>query len=223
MDEDTGGPRPELQRISDAERHQVVEHLQRAAGDGRLEVDELEERLEATWAAKTYADLVPVLADLPYDAPTPPGTAGTPGSRAPATRRTPGDLAGVAPAPETSMAVLSEKKRTGVWRVGPAHTASTVMGSVVLDLREAVLEDRTTITANAVLGSVEILVDAETAVVLDGTPVLGEFGPVKDKVPPRLHEGSPVVRVTGMSVMGSVVVKRQRRPGEKRPPLLGPR
>ncbi|GAA2007247.1 DUF1707 SHOCT-like domain-containing protein [Nocardioides kribbensis] len=45
-------PRPDqdpmLLRISDAERHQVAEHLRRAAGEGRLDLEELDERLEAT-------------------------------------------------------------------------------------------------------------------------------------------------------------------------------
>jgi len=222
VDHRSDEPDPRLQRVSDAERHQVVEALQRAAGDGRLSVEELEERLELTWAAKTYADLVPVLADLPYDAPAPPGgpssASGSTGTRSPALRRGPGALAGGLPEHESSLAVFSEQKRTGAWRVGETHTASSVFGSVVLDLREAVLGAETTITANAVMGSVEVLVDAETLVVVDGTPILGEFGPVKDKVQATLHEGSPVVRVTGTAVMGSVVVKRQRRPGEKRPP-----
>ena len=56
---------PARMRIGDKERNQVAELLQRAAGDGRLDFDELEERLEATWSAKTYGDLVPITADLP--------------------------------------------------------------------------------------------------------------------------------------------------------------
>ena len=52
-------------RISDADRHQVAELLREAAGEGRLDIDELEERLEATYAAKTYGELVPLTADLP--------------------------------------------------------------------------------------------------------------------------------------------------------------
>ena len=33
--------------------------------DGRIDLEELDERLEATYAARTYADLVPITADLP--------------------------------------------------------------------------------------------------------------------------------------------------------------
>lgn len=53
------------QRVSHADRDQVSEMLRVAAGDGRLSLEELEERLEACYAARTYADLAPLVADLP--------------------------------------------------------------------------------------------------------------------------------------------------------------
>jgi hypothetical protein len=40
-------------RISDDDRHRVAEVLRTAAGEGRIDLDELDERLEATYAAKT--------------------------------------------------------------------------------------------------------------------------------------------------------------------------
>ena len=52
-------------RISDADRHRVAELLREAAGEGRIDMEELDERLEAAYVAKTYADLVPLTADLP--------------------------------------------------------------------------------------------------------------------------------------------------------------
>ncbi|GAA1917923.1 DUF1707 domain-containing protein [Nocardioides lentus] len=202
---------PRLLRISDAERQQVAEALRDAAGDGRLDLDELEERLEATWSARTYADLEPVLADLPAQAPAPPG------ERAVARRGPAAAAATHAQTYDASTGMLSERRRTGVWRVPAEHTAVAVLGAVTLDLREAVFEAReTTIVANTVLGSVEIVVDAETAVVVDGTPVLGDYSPVTDKVPPQLHDGSPVVRVRGVSLLGSVTVTRKAQPGRKR-------
>ena len=62
-------PDPAQMRISDADRHQVAEILREAAGEGRLDLDELDERLEATYAARTYADLVPITLDLPAQRP----------------------------------------------------------------------------------------------------------------------------------------------------------
>ena len=52
-------------RISHADRDRVAEVLREAAGDGRIDADELDERLSAAYAARTHADLVPITADLP--------------------------------------------------------------------------------------------------------------------------------------------------------------
>jgi hypothetical protein len=43
-----------------------------AAGDGRLSLEELGERLDAVYAAKTYADLEPITRDLPDTATASP-------------------------------------------------------------------------------------------------------------------------------------------------------
>ena len=57
-----------------------------------------------------------------------------------------------------------------------------MMGSVLLDLRAATFAERdVTITANAVMGEVKVIVDAGTHVVVDGVPIMGEFHQAKDK------------------------------------------
>ena len=52
-------------RASQAEREQVVELLRVHAGEGRLEVDDLEQRLGAAFAARTRGELAGLLGDLP--------------------------------------------------------------------------------------------------------------------------------------------------------------
>jgi hypothetical protein len=52
-------------RASDADRDRVAERLRAAAGEGRLSADELEERLEQAFAARTEAELAPLTVDLP--------------------------------------------------------------------------------------------------------------------------------------------------------------
>jgi DUF1707 SHOCT-like domain len=52
-------------RASDADRDRVAEQLREHAGTGRLSVDELAERLETVFAARTLGELEPPLADLP--------------------------------------------------------------------------------------------------------------------------------------------------------------
>ena len=181
-------------RISDAERHEVADVLRRAAGEGRIDLAELDERLEAAYAAKTYADLVPITADLPATRP-----------------------AGAQPAParpvagyDRSFALMSETRRIGPWRVGAEHSAGAVMGSVTLDLREATFDAAEThLRVAAVMGEVKIVVNPQTVVRLEGIPVMGEF---KDSGgADETTASSPVVRVTGLALMGSVTVKRRPR------------
>lgn len=192
-------PDPSQLRISDADRHQVAEVLRQAAGEGRLEIDELDERLEATYAARTYADLVPITQDLP--APRPTSAAGA----VPATRYA------------SSYAVLTGVDRKGVWEVGPTHTAFTLMGGIDIDLREAVFTSReVVITATSIMGGIDVIVNAHTRVVVEGAGVMGTFEQARDRVEPRLTADSPVVRVRGAAIMGAVTVvrkgpKRQRR------------
>ncbi|NUT26216.1 MAG: DUF1707 domain-containing protein, partial [Streptomyces sp.] len=55
---------PEL-RASDADRERVAEVLRDALAEGRLDMEEFEERLDATYKARTYGDLAPITRDLP--------------------------------------------------------------------------------------------------------------------------------------------------------------
>src|SRR3954454_9149874 len=57
-------PSPAL-RASDADRERVAAALRRHHVDGRLDTDELQERLGACYAARTLGELEPLLADLP--------------------------------------------------------------------------------------------------------------------------------------------------------------
>lgn len=52
-------------RASDADRERVAARLREAATEGRLSTDELEQRLGAAFAARTYGQLEAVLNDLP--------------------------------------------------------------------------------------------------------------------------------------------------------------
>jgi hypothetical protein len=52
-------------RASDSDREQVAERLHRATVEGRLSADELDDRLEALHASRTYGELDALVADLP--------------------------------------------------------------------------------------------------------------------------------------------------------------
>jgi hypothetical protein len=65
---------PERRRLraSDADRDAIVDVLRRHASVGRLDLEELGERIGRALSAKTYGDLDQLTADLPNDLPTPP-------------------------------------------------------------------------------------------------------------------------------------------------------
>ena len=54
-------------RASDQERESVVDVLRDAFMDGRLTLDEFEERMSAAYAAKTWTDLRQLTGDLPVE------------------------------------------------------------------------------------------------------------------------------------------------------------
>ena len=52
-------------RASDRDRQEVVDRLRAAVGDGRLQMDEYMERMEAAYEAVTLGELAPLCMDLP--------------------------------------------------------------------------------------------------------------------------------------------------------------
>lgn len=212
---------PSALRISDGDRHRVAEFLRQAAGEGRIDLEELDARLESTYAAKTYGDLVPITLDLPGHQSSTPAVPPRPATPAPRPGRgSPADLS--LPVHLGSAAVMSEVKRRGAWAVGDTHNALAVMGNVVIDLREARFDAReVTITANAVMGEVLVIVNARTVVAVEGFGVMGVFEESRASVAPDHDPDSPVVRVRGIALMGSVRVRRKGPPGEVRRRLLG--
>jgi hypothetical protein len=64
----TAAPR-ELLRASDKDRDHVAERLRHAASEGRLRVEELEQRLAAAFSARTYGELDTIVSDLPRPRP----------------------------------------------------------------------------------------------------------------------------------------------------------
>jgi Domain of unknown function (DUF1707)/Cell wall-active antibiotics response 4TMS YvqF len=196
MSELSGPADHSLLRVSDADREQAAEVLREAAGHGRITMDELGERLELAYAAKTYADLAVVTRDLPQPA-QPAGMA----------RPAAASRIGGAPRSKFSIAIMSGARRAGRWVLPRTYTAVAVMGGVELDLREAQFsEPEVTIHAYTVMGGIEITVPEDIDVDVSGIAFMGGFdhnasGP---GVP-----GAPRVRVLGFAFMGGVDVRRK--------------
>src|SRR5437764_1208017 len=101
MSELSGPADHSLMRVSDSDREQAADVLREAAGQGRISLDELEERLESAYAAKTYADLAAVTHDLPASGrmPAPPAQGPTRVSRIGGTPSQPGARPTLTPRP----------------------------------------------------------------------------------------------------------------------------
>ena len=196
MSELSGPADHSLMRVSDSDREQAADVLRDAAGHGRITMDELDERLERAYAAKTYGDLAAVTGDLPQ-----------PGQAPSAARPVPVSRIGGTPGAKYSVAILSGARRTGRWVVPPAYVAVAVMGGVELDLREAQFsEPEVTIHAYALMGGVEITVPEDVDVDVSGVAFMGGFdhhasGPGAP--------GAPRLRVLGFALMGGVDVRRK--------------
>ena len=59
-------PRPGI-RLTDAEREHAAQRLHEAHVDGRISLDELDQRLVVVYAARVVGDLGPALHDVPTD------------------------------------------------------------------------------------------------------------------------------------------------------------
>jgi hypothetical protein len=195
-------PEPQKLRASDADRERVAEVLREAAGDGRLTMDELDERLDAVYAAKTYAELEPITHDLP-DA----GTAAAPAVR-PASTADPARFGGE-PTSNMAIAILGGFSRKGDWVVPREFTAVCFMGGGEIDLRDARFSEReVTIHVVAIMGGCEVIVPEDATVRVTGVGIMGAFD--------HSHAGSgsgdgPVITVNGVAIMGGVDVSRKPR------------
>ncbi len=186
-------------RVSDADRDQVAEVLREAAGQGRLTLDELDQRLDQAYAAKTYADLDMVTYDLPASgAPAPaPGMAGA----------YPDPRIGGTPSSKMSIAIMSGARRSGQWVVPSTYVAFAFMGGIELDLREARFSEReVTIQAYAWMGGVSIYVPEDIEVDVSGIAFMGGFD---HRASGPGAPGAPRVKILGFAVMGGVDVRRK--------------
>jgi hypothetical protein len=196
MSELSGPADHSLMRVSDSDREQAADVLREAAGHGRISMDELDERLELAYAAKTYADLAAVTRDLP-------GPAQAPGPVQPAMA---GRIGGT-PRSKFSVAILSGARRKGRWVVPRNYVGVAVMGGIELDLREAQFsEPEVTIHAYTLMGGIEITVPEDVDVDVSGIAFMGGFD--HDASGPGVP-GAPRVRVIGFALMGGVDVRRK--------------
>jgi uncharacterized protein DUF1707 len=188
-------PLPEL-RASDADRERTAELLRRAAGEGRLDVDELEERLSSVYATRTQRELDKLVADVvvPEDrnhAPRLPVRRGDGGTR-------------------WLVSIMSGHDRKGRWRVGTNLNVVNVMGGSDIDFNDAELaDDIVTVTVFSLMGGASIRVPEGINVEISDFAFMG--GNDASIGNPLPDPGGPTLRIKLISIMGGSDVKRGRR------------
>jgi hypothetical protein len=184
--DDLAGP---VVRASDAERDAVVSRLQKAVGEGRIDLDEFSERAAGAYAAATTAELDALLADLPGDRV---------------------EIVGEVLKPGPISSVFGDVRVTAT--AGVPERASTVFGDVRIDLRGLrTAADTVHLQLGTVFGDVEVIVSEGVAAQLEGWTVFGDRRTELAALP-RLA-GTPRVVVRGWTVFGDLKL-RSLAPGE---------
>ncbi|MEU4348721.1 DUF1707 domain-containing protein [Streptomyces sp. NPDC023838] len=197
-------------RASDAERERVAEALRDAVAEGRLDMEEFEERLEAAYKARTHGELAPLVRDLPTPAVRPPSP---PASASSGEVDWPSRIGGAATS-RGAFAFWGGFGRKGTWTVGRTFTAFAMWGGGEIDLREARFESaETVIRCFTIMGGMGVTVPPELTVRVRGFGLMGGFG---DRATGEGTPGSPRVTVTGFALMGGIGVERKLRKAAKR-------
>jgi hypothetical protein len=192
-------------RASDAEREQAADLLREAMASGRLDVDELDDRIRLVFGAKTRAELERLVADVlvPADDRNPIG--GAAAAVTPGATRLP-----VRPGEDGThriLSILSGTERRGRWRLSASCSVINVLGSSELDLSAVELAaDRTKLTIVSVLGGAEITLPTGLNVEVAELAILG--GNEIDVGDERPDPGGPVVHLRIISILGGAEVRR---------------
>ncbi|MEV6172805.1 DUF1707 domain-containing protein [Streptomyces sp. NPDC051954] len=203
---------PEL-RASDADRERVAEVLRDAVAEGRLDMTEFEERLDATYKARTYGELAPITRDLPAAGVVPPTVdmVKKPVESGSWAQR----IVGGEGSSAWGVAVMSGFQRRGRWTVPKRFNCFAFWGGGEIDLREANFADREVeINCIAIMGGMNVIVPPGVEVVVRGLGIMGGFDQREEGVPGE--PGAPRVIVTGFAFWGGVGVERKLTRAERK-------
>ncbi|MFG2621392.1 DUF1707 domain-containing protein [Streptomyces sp. NPDC048507] len=172
-------------RAADSDREAVAERLRMAAGDGRIDPAELDERLERAYASKTYAELAALVADLP--------ASGGPGARTLVLKTH-----------------LSAIRQSGPWVVPPRIVAECKMLNILIDFTEASCVHReVTLEASCGMGTVQVVVPAGWAVRID--PASTNTAHISNRADGPVDPTEPVLTVVGHPRSGQIKIRQARR------------
>ncbi len=205
MTTDSGGGRAPLDHTRQVTIDALCEHF----ANDVMSVEDFEARVDVAHRATTVDELRELLSDLP--------TGNLPATHD-GSHPAPIGGRGVAPAAHTQesafqVALLGGTRRTGQWTPARVNQTIAVMGGVELDFREALLPRGVTeLKVYTIMGGVEVIVPPHLNVESHGIGIMGGFDHAGNsgQLP---DPNAPVLRISGVAVMGGVDVK-VRHPGE---------
>jgi Domain of unknown function (DUF1707) len=180
-------------RASDADREAIAEMLRIAAGEGRINLEELDERLGLAYNARTYGQLQALVADLP-------------GHRASVPRHI------TVPEPETLALKTTAPllKQSGQWTVPRRITAESTTGFITIDFTRASCAHRE-ITVDAVTRSGRIRLILPPGWAARVSPSSTNTSHISNKAAETADPDASTVILTGHPLSGYIKVRQRRR------------
>jgi Domain of unknown function (DUF1707)/Cell wall-active antibiotics response 4TMS YvqF len=180
--------------------------LREAMGEGRLTVEELDERLALAYSTRTLAELEALTVDL------------TVPTREHATTSTQGITIrdGASGGTRRVLSIMGGHEHKGRWRIARKCTVINIMGGSELDLTSAELSGReTTISVLALMGGCEIRLPTGLDVQVSKLGIMGGNDIKLGDVHPA--PGAPAIRIRLLSIMGGCsVVEGPKKTREQR-------
>jgi len=195
-DADSPASRPNdlaAQRAADADREAIAERLRIAAGEGRIELWELDERLGQAYRAKTYGELAALVEDLPAQLPFT-------------------SLPGLVTEPETLVlrTTTPNIRQAGPWVVPRRITAESTTGWITIDFTAASCAYReVTVEVITKTGWIQLILPAGCGA--RASPLSTYTGHISNRAAETADPGAPTVTVTGHPLFGYIKIRQRRR------------
>lgn len=181
-----------LVRVSTREIDDTIQKLQTAFGDGRLDENDFDSRMQKAVLAKTRGDLGPLTEDLVFDSKEllhfpEQSLARSLGSKA--------------------LAIFSGIEQKGHFILPAYYRITAIMAGCTLDLRQAQFASQISeIHVTAIMAGIQILVPADVKVFLQGWPIMAGFSHHAEKIQNLSHEAKQI-HIRGVAIMGGVEVR----------------
>lgn len=171
-------------RAGDDDRQATVRRLERAMVDGRISIEEMEDRMGKAYRASTWDQLDSLTQDLPAPVREQPAPATT-------------------PVGSWHVGLLGDVRRGG-WITTDTHiTGVTLLGDIVFDLASAEIPDEgVVVTGVTLLGDVRVIVPDGARVRFTGLHLMGDR---TELVTPPSPDGV-LITIRGINLLGDIEV-----------------